>query len=583
MKEKKELPLKIKQIKEVDYKFGGRFVLIIIFIILIGLLIVGQLFRLQVVFSKKYNNKAIGQYVDNLDKPFERGNIYFTEKDGNLISAATMMSGYKMAVNPSLVKDKEKLFDDIKDYIDVSEEDFLAHFKEGDTYEEIAFRLPLDTVKEIKNKKIQGVYFYPQNWRNYPGGNLASQVLGFVGFNNDKFAGQYGLEKQYDYILSPKSELPFINFFAEVFKNKIDKDKDNKTKTASIVTTIEPTVQSYLEKTLLSLKNTWSSESVGGVIMDPNNGEIIAMANLPDFNPNEFGKEKNISYFSNPIVENIFEIGSVIKILTMTSGLDAGVVTPDTHYNDTGIVTLDTEVIKNAREKSYGYMSMQEVLDKSLNTGAVFVMQKLGRQAFRNYFYSFGLNEKTLIDLPNEVSNSIKNLESPRDIEYATASFGQGIALTPISATRAFSMVANGGFLVTPHLVKKIVYEDGVEKELKYEKSERILKEDTTLRISSMLRKVVDEALLSGTIKLQNHTSGAKTGTAQIATKGGYIENSYLHTMVAYFPVYDPKYIIFIYNKKPQADDFSAKTLGPSVMDIGQFLMNYYNIEGDRK
>jgi cell division protein FtsI/penicillin-binding protein 2 len=584
MNHKKGLHSQIQEIKGTDSKSGGRFLVLIAGIILIGLLTIIQLFRVQVVYAKKYNTKALGQYVDTTARPFERGTIYFSQKDGTLISAATVATGYKLTVNPPLIKDPEALYRDLGQYSAFTKEEFMERvLKKGDTYEELALRLTLVQANEIKAKKIQGVTLYPESWRNYPGGRLASQVLGFIGFKGDTLSGQYGLERQYNDILSPRSASPFVNFFAEVFSNIDTDEKQNNAKIGNIVTTIEPTVQGYLEKSLADLRAEWGSESVGGIIMDPNTGEIIALANLPDFDPNQFNKEKNSKVFTNAIVESVFEIGSVVKILTMTSGLDAGVVTPDTHYTDTGIVKLNTESIYNARKKSYGYVSMQEVLDKSLNTGATFVMQQLGYKQFREYFYKFGMKEKTGVDLPNEVSNMVKNLESPRELEYATASFGQGIALTPVSAIRAFSAVANGGYLVNPHIVKKIQYEDGTETIIPIEKGEQILKPETSARIAGMLRKVVDGALLSGSVKLQNHTAAAKTGTAEIAdAHGGYIENVYLHTMISYFPAYDARYIVFIYNMKPNADDFAAQTLAPTAMDIGQFLMTYYNVPGDR-
>lgn len=585
MNQKKELRSKQLLDKETNPHFQGRFAIVILCVLCVGVLIVLQLFRLQIVYASKYNTKALGQYVDTSIRPFERGSIFFSQKDGTLISAATVMTGYKIGVNPKLIRDPRATYELLKPYIKLSEEEALQKLsKKNDTYEELAYRLSDADMKYIKSQKIQGVTLYPESWRNYPGGRLASQVLGFVGFNNNTISGQYGLERQYNTVLSPNASSPLINFFAEVFSD-VDTEKTHTTSevNGNLVTTIEPTVQGYLEKSLSQLKSEWGSESVGGVIMDPHNGEIIALANLPDFNPNEFNKEKNASTFTNAIVESVFEIGSVVKILTMTAGLDRGVVTADTHYTDTGSITLNTETIYNARKKSYGYVSMQEVLDKSLNTGATYVMQHLGTKVFKEYFYNFGLKEKTEVDLPNEISNLVKNLESPRDLEYATASFGQGIALTPISAIRAFALVANGGYLVTPHIVKKITYDDGTEKVLTYKKSERILKEETSLRISLMLKKVVDEALLSGTVKLPYHTAAAKTGTAQIAVNGGYSEDTYLHTMVAYFPAYEPKYIVFLYNMKPHADDFAAKTVGPTMMDIGQFLMTYYNVPGDRK
>ncbi len=563
--------------------YTGRFLILIIIILSIGGLIIAQLFRLQVVSAKKYNTKAMGQYVDNSNAVFDRGTIYFTEKDGTLISAATVKTGFKIAVNPSILKDPEALYAEIQSLTKLSKEEFITKLsKKTDTYEEVANRLTDEQAKALKAKKIQGVTLFSESWRSYPGKTLASQVLGFVGFNNDVLQGQYGLERQYNDVLSPHASSSVVNFFAEVFSN-IDTGEDaSAPQVGNIITTIEPTVQSFLEKELAHLKAQWGSESVGAIIMDPKTGEIVAMANLPDFDPNNFKSETDPHVFANPIVESVFEVGSVIKILTMSAGIDAGVVTSDMTYNDTGIVVLDTKSIYNAGRKSYGVVSMQEVLNKSLNTGAMFVMQKLGKEKFRDYFYGFGLKETTEVDLPNEVTNLTSNLESPRAVEYATAAFGQGIALSPISAIRAFSAVANGGYLVTPHVVKKIKYADGTEKEITYEKGKQVLSTDTTIKVSQMLRKVVDTALLGGSVKLPNHTAAAKTGTAQIAQGGTYLSDSYLHTMVSYFPAYDTRYILFIYNMKPNADDFSAKTLAPTSMEIGQFLMTYYNVPGDR-
>ncbi len=569
-----------------DFSKNSRFLVLIVVIILIGCAIVIQLFRLQIVSAKKYNSKALGQYVDSSGFVFERGTIYFTQKDGTLISGATVKTGYKVVVNPSIFRDGEKLYPLVQDYTKLSLEEFMVKVtKITDTHEEVANKLDEKIATEIKNMKFQGVTVSPESWRSYPGKNLASQVLGFVGFSNDNtLKGQYGLERHYNSVLSPDTHSKFINFFAEVFSNIDTAEKHTNTQIGDVVTTIEPTVQSYLESELHVLRDTWNSESVGAVIMDPQTGEIIALANMPDFDPNSFGLEKSPHVFTNPIIESVFEIGSVMKILTVAAGLDANVITPETTYNDTGIVKIDTESIYNAGRKKYGVVSIQEVLNKSLNTGAMFVMQKLGKEKFRNYFYGFGLKEKTHVDLPNEVSNLISNLESPRVVEYATASFGQGIALSPISAIRAFAVVANGGYLVTPHIVKKIQYADGTEKEIQYERGPQVLTKETTNTMSRVLTHVVDTALLNGTVKLKNHTAAAKTGTAQIADeqKGGYLENEYLHTMVSYFPAYDARFVLFIYNMKPEADDFSAKTLAPVSMEIGQFLMTYYNVPGDR-
>jgi cell division protein FtsI/penicillin-binding protein 2 len=229
---------------------------------------------------------------------------------------------------------------------------------------------------------------------------------------------------------------------------------------------------------------------------------------------------------------------------------------------------------------------MQTVLNDSLNTGVSFVVGKMGNQLFTDYFKKFGLGEETGIDMPNEAPGLIDNLNSPREIEHATASFGQGIAMSPIITVRALSALANGGYLVTPHLVKKIDYTTGLSKNLSYEKGTQVIKPETSQTISKMLVTVVDKALLGGSVKMPNYSIGAKTGTAQIAKEGGggYYADRYLHSFFGYFPASNPKFIVFFYTLEPKGvgGDFASHTLTMPFIDTTKFLINYYKIPPDR-
>jgi cell division protein FtsI/penicillin-binding protein 2 len=227
---------------------------------------------------------------------------------------------------------------------------------------------------------------------------------------------------------------------------------------------------------------------------------------------------------------------------------------------------------------------MQEVLNQSLNTGVAWIVDQMGKEDFREYFLNFKIGSETGIDLPNEAFGLIENLNSPRDVEYATASFGQGIAMTPIAATRALATLGNGGKLVTPHLVKRIDYDDGTSKDISYPDGHQVISEETSEEISRMLTVVVDDALGGGTVALPNHTIAAKTGTAQIPdpVNGGYYDDRYLHSFFGYFPAYDPEYIIFMYTVEPQGVRYASETLTEPFMDITKFLINYYSIPPDR-
>ena len=316
--------------------------------------------------------------------------------------------------------------------------------------------------------------------------------------------------------------------------------------------------------------------------MDPKTGESYAMATMPSFDPNSFSKEKDPSVFANLLVEGVYEMGSIVKPLTMAAGIDAGVVTAATTYTDKGFMVLNKSRIANFDSKARGVVSMQEVINQSLNMGTVFVMQRLGKDRFRDYFKAFGLGEETGIDLPNEGVGKIQNLESPRDIEYATASFGQGVSMTPIGTIRALASLANGGVLVSPHVIKRTEYGIGPSREFVPGSERRVIKKETSQEITRMLTVAVDVALLDGTLKMEHYRIAAKTGTAQLAEAGGYSETDSLHTFFGYFPAYDPKFIIFLMVKSPRGERYSSHTLSLPFMQIVKFLINYYEVPPDR-
>lgn len=560
--------------------------LIALGLILAAIIIISRLFFIQIVRNEYFSDQADRQYTHAGGQMFNRGSIIFTTKDGSEVSAATLKTGFILAINPSNIKNAEATYKALNEIIPLDGETFFKKAaKVDDPYEELADRVEVETADKITALKLPGVHLYKERWRFYPGNNLASHTLGLLGFKGDEYLGRYGLEKQYENTLHRSSNKSFVNFFAEVFSelgDSIFSSDEPGSSEGDIILTIEPTVQSVLEKELADLQKKWNASSVGGIIMDPKTGEIRAMASLPDFNPG--GKQENLAVLSNPLVQNTYEMGSIVKPLTMAAGLDAGVVTAQTTYNDKGSLTLNTKTISNFDGEARGVVPMQEVLSQSLNTGSVFVMQKLGKEKFRNYMYGFGLNQKTGIDLPDEATGLTKNLESTRDIEYATAAFGQGIAITPLSITRALAALGNGGLLVTPHVVKEIRYTTQLSTTIKPPEPKQILKPETSEAISRMLVRVVDEALIGGKAKMEHYTVGAKTGTAQIAKPkgGGYYDDRYMHTFFGYFPAYEPEFIVFLYVREPVGVKYASETLTGPFSNLTKFLINYYQIPPDR-
>lgn len=569
------------------YSFLGRSRVVIASVIFFSLILLGKLFLVQVVHGGTYSQTADRQYATPSSNIYERGTVYFERKDGELVSAATQTSGFKVSINATKIGDAESVFGKLSAVIPLEREDFMAKAeKENDPYEEIAYRLSKEQADAVSALKIPGVSIFKEKWRFYPGGSLASHALGLVGYKGDVLGGRYGLERQYDSVLSRNVDSPYINFFAEVFSNINETLFEDAPKEGDVVTTIEPQVQNFLEKKLAEVKERYQVDSIGGIIMNPKDGSIYALAVKPDFNPNNLSQSKNVSVFSNPLVENVLEFGSVVKPLVMAAALDTKVLTPETTYNDKGSVIVEKIEIFNFDKKARGPgTSMQEVLNQSLNTGMVFVEQKLGRERLREYLLSYGIKDKTGIDLPNETSGLVSGiLKSPREIEYANAAFGQGIALTPVELIRALASLGNGGNLVVPHVVGKIKYADGTGKVLTYPTTPGKITLATSEEITGMLVTVMDKAIKGGEGKLEHFSVAVKTGTAQVADSagGGYYEDRHTHSFFGYFPAYNPEFIVLLYAINPKGVEYAATTWSDPFLDITKFLLNYYNIPPDR-
>lgn len=543
-----------------------------------------RLYLVQIVHGNEYASQADRQYVRPNYNLYDRGTIFFTDKDGMLVAGARLKSGFTVAINPQELGSADVAYAKLANVMELPQERFAQQAsKKDDPYEEIAKQVSTTTGSAIESLGLSGVQLYREQWRYYPGGTLAAHTLGFVGYKGDDYSGRYGLERYYDDVLSRPGNNLYVNFFAELFSNLRVLSGSAK-QAGDVITTLEPSVQLYLEDRLKEVHTKWNARQTAGIIINPQDGSIYAMGVYPTFNPNDYGSVDDVTVFSNPLVESVYEMGSIIKPITMAAGIDSGAVTADTRYDDTGKLTLDGYTISNFDGVGRGNVDMQEVLSQSLNTGVAFVVRQMGNDVFRSYLEKFGIGQETGIDLPAESAGLVKNLQSPRDIEYATASFGQGIALTPINTVQALSVLANGGRLVTPHVGRRIAYQTGLSRDLTFPgDGEQVIKPETAEEVTRMLVKVVDEALGGGDYVREHYSVAAKTGTAQIpGPAGGYLDNRYLHSFFGYFPAYDAKFLVFLYTVEPRGVRYASQTLTEPFDDIVSFLINTYEIPPDR-
>lgn len=379
-----------------------------------------------------------------------------------------------------------------------------------------------------------------KSFRNYPFQNLASQTIGFVGVNedNDKPTGLYGLEKFYNDELAANQDLNL---------------------------TLDLNLQAQAEKILSGLVEKFKASGGTIIIQKPTTGEILAMTNKPDFDPNNYSQAE-IGSFLNPAVQGLYEPGSVLKIITMAAGIDSGKLTPETSFYDTGSVIFNGKTIENWDKKAYGQITMTNVIERSINTGAVWAGKTIGPDIFYNYLINFGLGKITEIDLPQEESGNLENLENKdaQDIDFAAASFGQGVAITPLELISAFSAIANNGNLMRPYLNSK----------LKPKILKQVVSAETSRKLQEMMTSAVEKAEVAA---IPNYRVAGKTGTAQVPGKGGYTLDT-IHTFVGFVS----NVAILIKLDKPQGAPLAGATVVPAFKQLAQFVLNYYNIPPDK-
>lgn len=523
-----------------------RFFLISFFFFILFGLIEAKLYHLQILKRDYYFNKV--EALNELQKELalKRGKIFFTDRHNNEIPVAINKKYQVVYAVPKEIEDPEATAATLAPIIGLKEAEIKKSLDNPKSlFYPLVEKASPEIVNAVTSLNLKGIYVISRDHRYYEFGSLAANVLGFVGLNNRYKVptGLYGLEK---------------------FRNDFLSDDKN------LSLTIDRNIQTQSEIILKNLSDKFNIKSGTIIVMNPKTGAILSLANLPSFDPNSYS-DFDVSSFVNLAVQGIYEPGSVFKPLTMAAGIDLGVITPDTKFTDTGGVTLNGKTITNWDHKAHGLVTMTNVIEQSINTGAVFAAQKVGLPHFLDYLKKFGFGEITEIDLPDEVDGSLRNLEKKKveDIDFATASFGQGTAVTPIQMIRAFASLANGGLLIRPYLesssTPKII--------------RRVISEETAKKVTAMMESAVTKARLAA---VENYRIAGKTGTAQIPDLkyGGYLEE-YNHTFIGFGPVSDPKFIALIKIERPSAE-LAGQTVVPAFKELAQYILSYYNVPPDK-
>lgn len=470
-------------------------------------------------------------------------------------------------------------------------EGYAAKFKKRkDPYEPLKRKVDENKLNELLARDLPGIYHFMETFRYYPEGDVGAHLSGFVGYYEDGMRGLYGLEGFFDTELTGK--MGHVKTERSAGGNLIiikDREYIAPINGVDLVLTINRSIQFEVCGELKDSVERYDADSGTVIVMEPNTGAIVAMCSEPAFDPNNYNEEEDINVFNNPAVFEAYEPGSIFKVFTMAAGLDQGEITPESTYEDKGFIMIEgwPKPIKNSDYDSrggHGVVNMITVLEESLNTGSIHVMESVGAEKFAEYVKNFGFGEKTGIELETEGPTNIQSLTRSyiRPVEAATASFGQGITATPLQLVTAYSAIANGGYLMKPYVVGEMVYPDGKRETTRPREIRRVISERTALLLSGMMVKVVD----GGHAKLAEvpgYFVAGKTGTAQVASREarGYGGET-IHTFVGFAPVDEPKFVMLVKFKNPKKVTYAASSAAPAFGRLAEFILNYYQVPKER-
>ena len=549
----------------------------------------GRVVYIQVILGEDLQSKAYEQQTrDRLIAP-QRGSIL----DRNGVGLAMTETVNSISVIPIQVKQKEETAKYLAEVLELDYDTVLEKVKQNVALVRIKNKVDKELAMEIRKKGIAGVVIDEDIKRVYPYSSLASQVLGFVGKDNQ---GIIGLESKYNEFLEGKAGkiLTLTDSRGLTVDNAQERIPPENGK--SLVTSIDVVVQQYAEQTLAKAVEAKGAKNGIIIVMNPQNGEIYAMANYPSFDLNDpftinkeelasiWGnmseKEKNDALnqmWRNTAINDTYEPGSTFKTITSSAGLEEGVVTPESSFVCNGYYIAGDRQIKCWRyPRTHGTESFVQGVQNSCNPVFMIVAERMGAEIFADYMTKFGFREKTGIDLPGEAVGIIHKTENIGPVELATMSFGQSFQITPLQLLRAVSAIVNGGNLVTPHIGTQIIDENGnVTQTFSYPKGEQIISTQTSEQMKKILESVVSEGT-GNKAYIPGYRIGGKTATSEkLPRRSG----KYIASFLTFAPAENPQVLSLVLINEPQGNYYGGSVAGPVMKELLRNILPYLGIE----
>ncbi|WP_038059081.1 peptidoglycan D,D-transpeptidase FtsI family protein [Thermodesulfovibrio yellowstonii] len=533
------------------------------------------IFRLGLIMfveHQVYFSRAKIQQIKKEEIIPKRGNIY--DRMGREL--AVSLEKESLFIDPSSLKSDETI-NILKSYIKVNAEQIKSQSEKNIRFLWLERKVDHAVAEKIKALKIEGVGSVPEGARFYPNGFLASHVIGFVNIDEQ---GMEGLERQYDKYLKAEKSSKVVSVDARGKKLSDGSLKDIKGN--DIFVTIDEGLQYIVEKYLEEAVKKWQASSGIAIMMDPFTGEILALANRPTYDPNNLKFIKNIGIIRNRALTDLYEPGSTFKIVTATAALEEGIVKPYTKFDcSQGYIEVWGKKIKDAHR--HGVLTFEEVIQKSSNVGTIKIAMMLGKEKLYQYIKKFGFGEKTGIDLPGEMAGYIRPTQKWSGTSIGAIPIGQEVAVTAIQVLRAYSVIANGGYLVKPFVVSEIRSSEGNILYKAVIQREKIVSEKTAKIMRDILKKVTEEGGTATQAKLDGNNVAGKTGTAQKydPKTGRYSKDRFVSSFVGFIPADNPRIAMIVVIHDPKGAHYGGVVAAPVFKAISDEAMAYLNIPRD--
>lgn len=534
-------------------------------------------YQLQVLEREELNAYALSSYKSEVKLPPKRGTIY--DRDGDYLAVSVEVGS--IYANPRLIENKKITAGHLATSLDESSKDILKLLEKDSSFVWVKRRVSPEIINQVKALELKGVDFLTETRRYYPGKDIAGHLLGFAGYDNQ---GLEGIEKYYDDVLKGPDETLIFMRDAVGRPFYMSEPEGDGQDMKNLVLTIDKDIQYKAQEALEAEVKRRNAKGGQCLVMDPDTGEILAMAVAPSFNPNIFS-EFNSSDWRNRVVTDCYEPGSVIKAFLLSVAFENNLMTANTTFDcENGEYRIGKEKVSDT--KKHGILSAADIVVLSSNIGAVKIGQKVGYERYYESLKKFGFGEKTGIDLLGERSGFVRSPQASREIDKATAFYGHGLSVTSLQLATAMCSIANGGKLMRPYIVKEITDQSGrMVKKNQPVMVRRVLSEDAAREITKVLEGVVSEKGTAEKAAITGFRVAGKTGTSQKIDKstGTYSHQDYVSTFVGFVPANDPELVILVMVDEPQGTNYGGLVAGPVFSEVGKWALNNLRVQPDRQ